>query len=69
MMGLGWLAMILFWALLIAAIGWLLRETSPSNWVRSDPHRDQALGLARERYAKGEIDREGFAELKKNLGG
>ncbi|MDX2004182.1 MAG: SHOCT domain-containing protein [Meiothermus sp.] len=67
MMGFGWLAMVLFWVLLVAAIVWLLRETHPGDWVR--PDHDGALGLAEERYAKGEIDRETFVELKRTLRG
>lgn len=63
MMGLGWLAMGLFWLLLVIAAVWLLRVTNPDNRLDSD----LALSLAKERYAKGEISGEEFSALKKNL--
>ncbi|MDO8986967.1 MAG: SHOCT domain-containing protein [Coriobacteriia bacterium] len=34
----------------------------------SQPARDPAAELARERYAKGEINREEFEEIKSTLG-
>lgn len=69
MMGFGWLVMVLFWVLLAAAIVWLLRETRPGDWVRPYRDHDEVPGLAGERYAKGGIDRETFAEPKQRLRG
>jgi putative membrane protein len=56
--------MILFWAGLIALIIWgVTRLTRHSLTAgRQDP-----LDIARERYARGEITREQFEEIKKNL--
>jgi putative membrane protein len=58
------LMMILFWALVIAAvvlgIRWLIGQGKES---RSDP----ALEILRQRYARGEIDKEEFDARRKDL--
>jgi putative membrane protein len=52
------------WLLILALIGlgiwWLVREFRPTR-------RDQALQLLRERYARGEIDREEFEARRRDL--
>jgi putative membrane protein len=52
------------WLLILAVIGlgiwWLVREFLPSR-------RDHALELLRERYARGEIDREEFEARRRDL--
>ena len=63
-MGFGGLWMLIFWGGLIALIVWGIKKlTGGSN---SSPRRNP-LGVAKERYAKGEISREEFEQIKKDL--
>jgi len=68
--GMGWWMafggawMLIFWGGLIALIVWGI--TKLSGRVDSTPKRDP-LDVAKERYAKGEIPREEFEQLKKDL--
>ena len=62
----GW--MIIFWIVIVALVAWGVialarREGSAPG---SSPNR-HPLDIARERYAKGEISKEEFEEIKKNL--
>jgi putative membrane protein len=64
--GLGMMLMMLvFWGLVIAgvvlAVRWLTRQGD-----RSGP--DRALDIVRERYARGEIDKEEFEAKRRDLG-
>jgi putative membrane protein len=69
MMGSGWgyigiIFTILFWAAIILVIVWLykqIRGTEPAASSKS------ALDILKERYAKGEITKEEFGEMKKEL--
>lgn len=63
--GIGMMLMVLtFWALIIVAIvlgiRWMLR-------AGGGPERDTAMDLLRERYARGEINREEFEARKRDL--
>jgi putative membrane protein len=67
--GLGWwmvfggILMVLFWGGIIALIIWgISRLTRRSSTARPTP-----LEIAKERYARGEITKEQFEEIKKNL--
>jgi putative membrane protein len=62
----GWLMMLLFWGLIIAGamlvIRWLVDQTrSPASG--SEPARD----VLKRRYAKGEITKEQFDAMKRDL--
>lgn len=67
----GWLGMILFWALVILGILYLWRALDLGRGFKpgepSYPASHKALDIARERYAKGEINQEEFEQLKKSL--
>lgn len=66
-MGMGYMIFgFLFWSLLIIGIVylivWLIRK---SNTPTSQTH--SALDILKERYAKGEIDKQEYEEKKKDL--
>ncbi|OGO19004.1 MAG: hypothetical protein A2144_12570 [Chloroflexi bacterium RBG_16_50_9] len=62
----GWMTII--WVVIIALIVWgvvaLVRRGSAASGT---PPKPDPLEIARERYARGEISREEFEEIKKNL--
>ncbi len=64
----GWLFMLLFWVLIIvvtvAAVRWLTGGTAMRDG-KSSPQ--SAVDILRERYARGEIDREEFQQRKRDL--
>ena len=68
--GMGWWMafggawMLIFWGGLIALIVWGITKLSGRG--DSTPKRDP-LDIAKERYAKGEIPREEFEQVKKDL--
>lgn len=63
----GWLFMLLFWVLIIVitivAVRWLTGP--PTREGRSSAQ--SAVDILRERYARGEIDREEFQQRKRDL--
>ena len=56
--------MVIFWGGLIALIVWGVTKLSRRDGPA--PRRDP-LDVAKERYAKGEISREEFEQIKKDL--
>lgn len=62
----GWLFMLLFWILIIivtvAAVRWLTGTST-----RYGKSHQSAVDILRERYARGEIDREEFHQRKRDL--
>lgn len=61
----GWVMMIGFWVLFVLLIMWIVREVSGRNsGLSSNP---KALDILKERYAKGEINKEEFETKKKDL--
>lgn len=62
----GWIFMILWWGLIIAAgaalVKWLARSSHGAQKQQKTP-----LEILKERYAKGEIDREEFEEKRKDI--
>jgi putative membrane protein len=58
------LMMLIFWGLIIAGVvvglRWLLNQGRPAS-------RDEALEILRQRYARGEIDRQEFEARKRDL--
>jgi len=67
-MAFGGFWMVVFWGAVIALIVWGIMKlagrggSKPGAQGRPDP-----LDIARERYARGEISREEFEQLKKDL--
>ena len=71
--GMGWFGlifMIVFWGLIIVGlvllIRWLIQNTSSKahSGVSTGP---KAIDILKERYARGEINRDEFESMKKNL--
>ena len=60
----GMISMLLFWALLIAAVVALVKYAWGTGNSSERRHEKSALDILKERYARGEIEREEF-ELKK----
>ncbi len=56
--------MLIFWGLLIAALVVLLRGTYGTE--KREPEKS-ALDLLKERYARGEIGRDEFEQIKRDL--
>ena len=60
--GLGLLALVIIGV--IAGIRWLTKPPTPSGASRG---ADRALEVLRERYARGEISRDEFEQMRKDL--
>jgi len=63
----GWfgdgIMMLSFWVLIIVCIVWVVRNVGNNN-SKSD---SDALDILKERYAKGEISKEQFESIKKDI--
>ena len=61
----GWL----FWLIIIAVIIWAVVRITGSSSGRSHPSSPQesALDILKKRYARGEITKEEFEQMKKDL--
>jgi putative membrane protein len=61
----GWI----FWLVIIGLIVWLLINQSSRNISRNyiNPHIESPQDIIKKRYAKGEITKEQFEQMKKDL--
>lgn len=69
-MGLGSIFMVLFWVGVVILIVWGVKALTSSGHATgyvASPPANTPLELAKARYAKGEISRAEFDELKKDL--
>lgn len=60
----GGFLMLVFWVLLVSFIIWAVRESKHDSRSHS---RGSALDILNERYAKGEITKEEFKAMKKDI--
>lgn len=72
--GMGWgmlfggLWMLLFWGLIIALVVWGIKKVTERGGSGSTtPEKRDPLEIAKERYAKGQISKEEFDQIKKDL--
>lgn len=63
----GWILALVFWVLIIGGVVWLVVWLARS--AGGTPRSDSAIEILRARYARGEITKEQFDEMKKNLEG
>lgn len=60
----GGLSMLIFWGAIIALLVWAVQKGSGRD---DEPSGRSPLDMARERYARGEIGKEEFDQLRKDL--
>ena len=69
--GVGWWMlfwMILFWGAMVALVVWGIRRISQRGGSESHPPGERdAMDIARERYARGEISKQEFDQIKQDL--
>jgi putative membrane protein len=64
----GWgLASTLFWGVILLLVVLFVLRYFRTHERGMTGHKPDALAIAKERYAKGEIDKDQFAQLKKDL--
>ena len=66
MMGFGFVFWLIIVAGIVALVIWAVRKSSGRSYGLSSPEPD-ALEIARRRYARGEISKEQFEQLKQDL--
>lgn len=69
MMGFGGFGMILFWIIVIVGIVWLVQALGGSNFrfPTQSKNENSAREILDQRYARGELDREEYENMKKDL--
>lgn len=63
---LGGIWMIIFWGIIIFLIVWGVKKLTEHRGGATYEHRSP-LDIAKERYARGEISKEQFEQIKKDL--
>lgn len=63
----GGILSLVMWVVVIAVLVSILRRGFRGRWDSSWERDSKALDILKERYAKGEIDKEEFLEKKKDL--
>ena len=66
LMGFGWLGSLVLLVLVVALVVWLVRLMFPQSHEGSVEQKD-ALEVAKRRYAEGEIDKEQYESLRRDL--
>jgi putative membrane protein len=64
----GWWAMGVFWLVVIGLVVWLVVYLARNSGARSSTDKDiKAIDVLKNRYARGEIDKEEYEEKLKDL--
>ena len=66
-MGFGMISMVLFWVIVILGIVVLVRWIGGSAASSAAPPSKTPLDILKERYARGDIDKQEFEEKKRDL--
>lgn len=68
-MGFGGFGMIFFWIIVIVGIVWLVQALGGSNiqFPKQSKGEQSAREILDQRYARGELDREEYENMKKDL--
>lgn len=66
-MGYGGPFMILFWVLIVIGVVLLVKWLAGQSSAGTGPRERAPLDILRERYARGEIDREEFEQKRRDL--
>ena len=66
-MGIGMFGMLLFWVLIIVGIVVLVKWLVATQASAGAPPAKTALDIVKERYARGEINKEEFEQKKRDL--
>lgn len=65
----GGIGMILFWVLIIGGVVWFVQSLARGTGSSaSAPQGESLLEILKSRYAKGEITKEQFEQMKRDLG-
>ncbi|MBI5956168.1 MAG: SHOCT domain-containing protein [Chloroflexi bacterium] len=66
----GGIVMLLFWLLIIGGVVWLVQSLARGRGSSetSAPASESPLDILNRRYAKGEITKEQFEQMKRDLG-
>ena len=59
----GWI----FWIVIIGVIVWLVINNQKKNQQNLPPKEESAMDILKKRYAKGEISKEEFERMKKDI--
>jgi putative membrane protein len=59
--------MLVFWGAIITLVVWGIKKLTEKDTRSSTTEKSDSLGIAKERYARGEISREQFEQIKKDL--
>lgn len=62
-----WLVMLLVWGFAILGLGLAIRWVMIRGWGDREEEQQSPLEVLKARYARGEIDREEFERMKKEL--
>ena len=63
----GWIMMIVFWGLVIVGIVALVRTLSDRSGPAQGSNPETSSEILRRRYAAGELTKEQFEEMKRNV--
>ena len=65
--GFGWIFMVLFWALIVLGVVALAKWLFTAGGGGSGASRGTPLDVLKERYARGEINREQYEQMRRDL--
>lgn len=59
---------VLFFALIVAGVVWLIQSAGRGTGITAPPPGETPLDILKRRYASGEITKKQFEDMKKDLG-